>query len=87
MLAFPSLYPKINSRIIYIGDIVIAYEIVKKEANFNNIPIVNHVSHLIVHGILHLIGFSHDNVTDEKKMKKIEKKILKTVGIIDPYAS
>ena len=87
VLAFPSLYPKINSRIIYIGDIVIAYEIVKKEANFNNIPIVNHVSHLIVHGILHLIGFSHDNVTDEKKMKKIEKKILNTVGIIDPYAS
>ena len=86
MLAFPSLYPRINSRIIYIGDIVIAYEIVKKEANFNNIPIVNHVSHLIVHGILHLIGFSHDNVADEKKMKKIEKKILNTVGIVDPYA-
>ena len=65
---------------------MIAYEIVKKEANFNNIPIVNHVSHLIVHGILHLIGFSHDNVVDEKKMKKIEKKILNTVGIVDPYA-
>ena len=85
VLAFPSLYPKINNSIIYIGDIMIAYEIVKEEANFNNISIVNHVSHLIVHGILHLIGFSHDTIANEIKMQKIEKKILNTVGIEDPY--
>ena len=61
------------------------YETVLYEADISNIPLVNHMSHLIIHGVLHLLEFDHESKKEETKMRKIEKNILKSVGIPDPY--
>ncbi len=51
----------------------------------NGINFYNHFTHLIIHSFLHINGFVHDNFDDFNKMKKIEVKILKKLGIFDPY--
>lgn len=49
--------------------------------------IINHYAHLIIHGYLHLLGYDHENKIDEGKMERKEKKILKILGIKNPYQS
>jgi len=70
---------------IYIGDIAIGYDIVKLEAIEANITMHDHFVHLLVHGILHLIGYDHMNDKDEKEMMDLEIRILKTLTIDSPY--
>jgi len=85
ILAFPNLKERFHNEASYIGDLSIGYETVLCEANISNIPLVNHMSHLIIHGVLHLLEFDHESKEEEAKMKKIEKNILQSVGIPDPY--
>ncbi len=70
-----------------LGDIVLAYGVVAKEAAHHKKPIANHVSHLIVHGLLHLLGYDHENDQDAEAMEGHEAKILKQLGIENPYTS
>lgn len=70
-----------------LGDIVLAYGVVAKEAAQHKKPIANHVSHLIVHGLLHLLGYDHENDQDAEAMEGHEAKILKQLGIENPYTS
>lgn len=70
---------------IYIGDIAIGYDIVKLEAIEANISMHDHFVHLLVHGILHLIGYDHMNDKDEKEMMDLEIQILQKLGIGSPY--
>ena len=69
----------------YLGDIILAYETLKKEANEGNILFSSHMSHLLVHGILHLKGYSHENKSDERIMQTEEIRILKILNINNPY--
>jgi probable rRNA maturation factor len=69
-----------------IGDIVIAYETVKREAEAMNVPLRDHYTHLLVHGTLHLLGYDHEQEIDAKRMEKLEILILKGLGIENPYA-
>jgi probable rRNA maturation factor len=68
-----------------LGDIVIAYETALMEADETRIAFADHVSHLVVHGVLHLLGFDHMQDDDAERMEDMERKALASIGIADPY--
>ena len=70
-----------------LGDIVIAYETTVREAEEQNKLLAAHVTHLIVHGTLHLLGYDHEDDTDAETMESLERSILATIGLPDPYAN
>lgn len=69
-----------------LGDIAIAYETVRREADDERKPFADHLSHLAVHGFLHLIGYDHETDDDADEMEGLETEILAQLGIPDPYA-
>jgi probable rRNA maturation factor len=69
-----------------LGDIAIAYETMRREADEEGKPFDHHLSHLAVHGFLHLIGYDHENDADAEEMEALETEILAQLGIPDPYA-
>lgn len=68
-----------------LGDIVLALETIKKEAMTQNKTLRDHVTHLLVHGVLHLHGYDHEIDNDAEKMEKQEIKILKKLKVGNPY--
>lgn len=68
-----------------LGDIVIARETVQREAQEENKSFDDHLNHLIVHGLLHLTGYDHQNDDEAEQMESLERKILASLGISDPY--
>jgi probable rRNA maturation factor len=91
VLSFPALQPpgarKPDDPPRMLGDIVIAYETMRREADDEQKPFDHHLSHLAVHGFLHLIGYDHENDDDATAMEALEQEILAQLGIPDPYAS
>ena len=69
----------------YIGDIVICWDLLISEANNQNKRLLDHASHLFVHGLLHLLGYSHDDDETARQMEAIEVKALALKGINNPY--
>lgn len=69
-----------------LGDVALAYETIDREARQEGIAVVDHVRHLVVHGILHLLGFDHESDTDADRMEAMETRILAELGVADPYA-
>ena len=69
-----------------LGDIAIAYETTRKEADDDQKPFDHHLSHLAVHGFLHLIGYDHEKDDDAEVMETLEQEILAQLGIPNPYA-
>jgi len=67
------------------GDIAIAYGVTRKEAKAADKSFADHAVHLAVHGVLHLAGYDHERPRDAKIMEPLEVKILKRLGIADPY--
>ncbi|MEO8301127.1 MAG: rRNA maturation RNase YbeY [Rhizomicrobium sp.] len=70
----------------YAGDIAIAHGVTKAEAKAAGKKFADHAAHLVVHGVLHLAGHDHERPKDAKVMEPLEVKILKRLGIADPYA-
>ncbi len=68
-----------------LGDIVLAYETIAREARAERKPFAHHVAHLAVHGFLHLLGYDHERNEDAETMEKAERDILRRLGIPDPY--
>ena len=68
-----------------LGDIAIAWETVEREAAEGDIAIADHVTHLIVHATLHLLGFDHEDDDDAELMEGLEVKALARLGLPDPY--
>ena len=68
-----------------LGDIVIAYGTVAREAAAQGKPIRDHLLHLVVHGVLHLLGHDHLRPAEAARMERIETEILARFGIPDPY--
>ena len=68
-----------------LGDVVLAYETVTKEAMNRGIELKDHVIHLLVHGFLHLQGYDHQTDAEAKTMEALEIRILKGLGIANPY--
>jgi probable rRNA maturation factor len=90
VLSFPALQPaapqKPGDAPRMLGDIAIAYETMRREADEEGKPFDHHLSHLAVHGFLHLIGYDHENDDDAEAMEALETEILAQLGIPDPYA-
>ena len=70
---------------LLIGDIVLAYETVAREARAEHKPFAHHVAHLAVHGFLHLLGYDHVRREDAEAMERIERDVLRRLAIPDPY--
>jgi probable rRNA maturation factor len=69
------------------GDIIIAYETMAREAQEQDKTLKAHFIHMLIHGFLHLLGYDHMNDKDADIMENLEIKVLKKLGIKDPYAS
>ena len=94
VLSFPSetkdsiverLNDRQNRRDIILGDVVLSYGVVMEEAEMQQKDINHHVSHLIVHGLLHLLGFDHILDSEADEMEQMEISILSGLGISNPY--
>jgi probable rRNA maturation factor len=90
VLSFPALPPTgaggPDDAPRMLGDIAIAYETTRREADDEQKPFDQHLSHLAVHGFLHLIGYDHEKDDDAEAMETLEQEILAQLGIPDPYA-
>lgn len=84
VLSFPhEKIPEIS--IVILGDIIICAPIVKQEAIAQNKALTAHWAHLTIHGLLHLLGYSHLNPKDAQEMEQLEIKILTSLGFDNPY--
>jgi probable rRNA maturation factor len=91
VLSFPALQPTgpaggDDDAPRMLGDIAIAFETTRREADEERKPFDHHLSHLAVHGFLHLIGYDHEKDDDAEAMESLEREILAQLGIPDPYA-
>jgi probable rRNA maturation factor len=89
VLSFPARPPtasKTGNAPRMLGDIAIAYETLHREADRQGKPFNHHLSHLAIHGFLHLIGYDHEDNGDAEVMEAREAEILARLGIPDPYA-
>ncbi len=71
---------------LLLGDVVLALETVAAEAADQGKSLTDHLAHLVVHGVLHLIGYGHDDAAEARRMEDLETRILATMGVGDPYA-
>ncbi len=69
----------------FIGDIVLALETLQREAGDQGIALEHHMQHLVVHGLLHLVGYDHQTDEEAREMEGKEVRILSRLGIADPY--
>lgn len=89
VLSFPFQRPQgaIPEDGAYLGDVVLAAETVRLEADERGIERGHHLQHLVVHGLLHLLGYDHQTDAEADAMERLETDILAAVGIADPYAA
>jgi probable rRNA maturation factor len=85
VLSFPA--KSANGKILggHLGDIVLAFETIAREAREARKPFAHHVAHLAVHGFLHLVGYDHERNADAVAMEHTERAILRRLAIPDPY--
>ena len=84
VLSFPFESPP-GVELPLLGDVVICAPVVSREAKQQGKPIGAHYAHLVVHGVLHLRGYDHDNEADAERMESIEVALLHRLGFPDPY--
>ena len=70
---------------LLLGDIVLAHDVCAAEAGERGISVETHATHLLVHGVLHLLGYDHMDDGEAEAMEEIERQALGTLGIADPY--
>jgi len=91
VLSFPNSDIRINNYIpkaddyVMLGDVVISHQTLEKEAIEQQKNVINHMRHLLIHGILHLMGYDHENDQDAQIMEQKEEEILSSFGISSPY--
>jgi probable rRNA maturation factor len=71
----------------YLGDVVLAAETMRREAHERGIELRHHLQHLVVHGLLHLLGYDHHADAEAEEMERLETDILARIGVADPYAA
>ncbi|PZP40506.1 MAG: rRNA maturation RNase YbeY [Pseudomonas fluorescens] len=87
VLSFPAdEEDELDADVWYVGDIFICSPVLAREATELEKPVDDHLKHLVVHGMLHLIGYDHDLGEDEaEEMENLERAILADMGLPDPY--
>ena len=83
---FPAPPPGDPAAPAHVGDIAIACETVIREAQEQGLSVSHHLAHLSVHGFLHLLGYDHGTDGEAERMEQLEREILASLGIPDPYA-
>ncbi|MBS0238816.1 MAG: rRNA maturation RNase YbeY [Proteobacteria bacterium] len=68
-----------------LGDIIMALETLEREAAEQGVPFEHHLQHLVVHGVLHLLGYDHETADDAERMEAIEIEVLSKLGVANPY--
>ena len=86
VLSFPAPPSPAPDMPRFLGDIVLAFETIEREAREQEKAMSEHVTHLLVHGLLHLLGHDHETDMQAQAMEGLETRILATLGIADPYA-
>jgi len=86
VLSFPAAPAERISASPLLGDIVIAFETVEREAQGEGKDIADHLRHLVIHGLLHLLGEDHETDDEARRMEALEIEALASLGIADPYA-
>ena len=88
VLSFPAWLgsgPEAGARETILGDVVIARATSARDAKAEHKPLEEHLAHLVVHGVLHLLGYDHEDDGDARAMERLEISVLKTLGIANPY--
>jgi probable rRNA maturation factor len=85
VLSFPAATTKASVRMPLFGDIVMAYETLKRECDDEDRIFLHHLAHLTVHGFLHLIGYDHQVEAQAEEMEGLESKIMTRMQMPDPY--
>jgi probable rRNA maturation factor len=71
----------------YLGDVAVAYGVTSREAKDAGKPFAAHATHLVVHGVLHLLGYDHERAREARVMEPLEIAILAELGIANPYVA
>jgi probable rRNA maturation factor len=79
-------FPAPESAAPHLGDIVLAYGVCAAEAETQGKTLADHLSHLVVHGVLHLLGRDHEDDAEAEEMEAEERDVLARIGVADPYA-
>lgn len=87
VLSFPASQVERLPHAKLLGDIIISYDTVLREARERPISLEHHTAHMILHGFLHLLGYDHETDIDAHEMENLERAVLKLLGINDPYAT
>ena len=92
VLSFPTFSPEeieekeyLQAPINEFGDVIIAWNYCKDEAKNANIPFDEHIFHMVIHGILHILGYDHIEMSDAETMEALEINILNAFGYQNPY--
>ncbi|MEM9837547.1 MAG: rRNA maturation RNase YbeY [Pseudomonadota bacterium] len=86
VLSFPAEpIPGLPAEIQPLGDLALAYGTCAREADEKNITMKDHAAHLLVHGLLHLLGYDHIADDEAEAMESLERQVLSRMGIADPY--
>lgn len=92
VLSFPMVQPDLIEGLantddgeILLGDIILAYGVCEREAAEKGVPLQDHAAHLIVHGVLHLLGHDHMADAEAEAMEAIERAAMSALGLHDPY--
>jgi probable rRNA maturation factor len=78
-------FPAAPSAAPHLGDVALAYETCAREAADQDKPLEHHLSHLVAHGVLHLLGWDHETDEQAAAMEAREREILAPLGVPDPY--
>ena len=79
-------FPAAESAFPHLGDVVLAHASCAAEAEAQGKTLSDHLSHLVVHGVLHLLGRDHEDDAEAEEMEAEEREILAALGVADPYA-
>ena len=93
VLSFPMIEPDLIESLtqnsddgeVLLGDIILAHSVCAREAEEKGISVAQHATHLIVHGVLHLLGYDHQGDSEAEAMESMERAALESLGIPDPY--
>ena len=79
-------FPAPESARPHLGDVAVAYGVCSREARDQDKRLDHHLMHLVVHGVLHLVGYDHETDTEAEDMEALERRVLAGLGAPDPYA-
>ena len=79
-------FPSPESARPHLGDVAVTFGVASREAAEQGKALADHLSHLVAHGVLHLVGYDHESEAEAEAMEALERRVLAGLGAPDPYA-